>query len=52
MRNIHKVIVPEHEWERQFGCPKSRWEDIIKMDLKDTGCEAQDWIHLAHKTDQ
>jgi hypothetical protein len=24
-----------------------RWEDNIKMDLKETGCERVEWIHAA-----
>jgi hypothetical protein len=24
-----------------------RWEDNIRMDLKETGCEGAEWTHLA-----
>jgi hypothetical protein len=32
---------------RELGRPKHGWEDIIKMDLKETGCEDVDWILLS-----
>jgi hypothetical protein len=28
------------------------WEDNIKMDLEEIGCEVVDWIHLAQDRDQ
>jgi hypothetical protein len=30
----------------QLGQPRHRWEDNIKMDMKETGWEGMDWIHL------
>ena len=35
-----------------LGRPRRRWEDIIKMDLQEVGCEAMDWIGLAHDRDK
>jgi hypothetical protein len=32
----------------QLVKPSHRWEDNFKMDLKETGWEAVDWINLAH----
>jgi hypothetical protein len=32
--------------------PRRRWEDNIKMDLRETGWEGVDWIHLAQDMDQ
>jgi hypothetical protein len=34
------------------GKPRHRWEDNIKIDLKEIGWEAVDWIHLAQYSDQ
>jgi hypothetical protein len=28
------------------------WEDNIRMDLRKTGQEVVDWIHVAHDSDQ
>jgi len=33
--------------KRPLVRPRRRWEDNIKMDLKDLGWEGQDWIDLA-----
>jgi hypothetical protein len=46
-RKVHKVLVGNPEGKRLLGKPKSRWEDGIKMDLKQTGWESVEWIHLA-----
>jgi hypothetical protein len=31
--------------------PRSRWEDNIKMDLREIGFEGMDWIHLTQDRD-
>ena len=31
---------------------RGRWEDNIKMDLREVGCDAGDWIDLAQDRDQ
>jgi hypothetical protein len=35
------------EGKRPLGRPRRRWEDNIKMDLKEVGCGGMDWIKLA-----
>jgi len=32
--------------------PRHRWEDSIKMDLQEVGCEGMDWIELAEDGDR
>ena len=32
--------------------PRCRWEDNIKMDLQEVGCEGTDWIQLAQGRDR
>ena len=34
------------------GRPRRRWEDNIKMDLQEVGCEGMDWIELAQDRDR
>jgi len=34
------------------GRPRCRWEDNIKMDLKEIGCEDLDWIEQKQDRDQ
>jgi hypothetical protein len=40
------------EGKRSLGKPRRRWEDNIKMDLQEVGCEAKDWIELAQDRDR
>ena len=35
-----------------FERPRRRWENAIKMDLQDMGCEGMDWIVLAQDRDR
>ena len=35
------------EGKRPLGRPKHRWEDDIKMDLRELSCDPGDWIVLA-----
>ena len=37
---------------RPLWRPRRRWEDNIKMDLRDVGCDTGDWIHLAEDRKQ
>jgi hypothetical protein len=30
-----------------LGTPRHRWENNIKMDLQEIGCEGMEWIELA-----
>ena len=38
--------------KRPFGKPGHRWEDNIKMDLQEVGCEGRDWIDMAQDRDR
>ena len=38
--------------KRPFGRPGYRWEDNIKMDLQEVGCESMDWVDLAQDRDR
>jgi len=35
------------EGKRPLGRPRRRWENNIKMDLREVGCGDMDWIELA-----
>jgi hypothetical protein len=45
-------LVGKPEGVRPLGRPKSIWEDNIKMDIREIGCEYVDWINLAQDRDQ
>jgi hypothetical protein len=46
-RNVYRVLVWKPEGKRPLWRPKRRWEDGIKMDLREIGWGGVEWIHLA-----
>ena len=40
------------EGKRPLGRLRRGWEDNIKMDLQEVGCEGMDWIELAQNRDR
>jgi hypothetical protein len=48
MRNTHKILVGKPEGKRPFGRYRHRWEDNIRIDLREIGWKGPDSIHLAH----
>jgi hypothetical protein len=50
-RGVYKVLLGKSERKRPLGRPMCRWEDNIKMDLKEVGCGDMDWIELAQDRD-
>jgi len=51
-RGVYRVLVGKPEGKRPFGRPRCRWEDNIKMNLQEVGCEGMDWIELAQDRDR
>ena len=51
-RNAYRVLVGKPESKIPLGRPRGRWEDNIKMDLRDVGCDRRDWIALAEDREQ
>ncbi|KAJ4426792.1 hypothetical protein ANN_26591 [Periplaneta americana] len=51
-RNAYSVLVGRPEGKRPLGRPRRRWEDNIKVDLREVGYDGRDWINLAHDRDQ
>jgi hypothetical protein len=37
-RNVYRVLVGKPKRKRPLGRPRRRWEDGIKMDLREIGC--------------
>jgi hypothetical protein len=46
-RGIFRVLVGKTEGKRPLGRSRCRWEDNIKMDVKEVGCGVMNWIELA-----
>jgi hypothetical protein len=51
-RDVYRVLVEKPEEKSPPGRPRHRWEDNIKMDLQDVGCEGTDWIELTQDRDR
>ncbi|KAJ4431604.1 hypothetical protein ANN_20203 [Periplaneta americana] len=51
-RNAYRVLVGRPEGKRPLGRPRRRWEDNIKMDLREVGYDDRDWIDLAQDRDR
>jgi hypothetical protein len=47
-RGVYRVLVGRPEGKRPLGRPwRSRWEDNIKLDLREIGIVVSNWIQLA-----
>jgi hypothetical protein len=45
-RGVYRVLVGRPERSRPRGKPGLRWEDNIKLDLRETGIDGTNWIRL------
>jgi hypothetical protein len=48
-RGVYKTLVERPEGKRPLERPVRRWEDNIKMDLREIGIGGTDWIRLAQE---
>jgi hypothetical protein len=46
-RNVYRILVGKPEGKRLLGRPRRRWVNNNKMDLREMGWGAIDWINLA-----
>ena len=46
-RGVHKILVGKPEGKEPLRRPRRRWEDNIKMDLKEVRRCCGDWMELA-----
>jgi hypothetical protein len=52
MRYAYNILVGNPEGMRPLGRSKHRWEDNIKMNLREIGWEVVEWMHLAQDMDK
>jgi hypothetical protein len=52
VRGAYNTLVRRPEGRRPLGRPRCRWEDNIKIDLREIGFGDVDWIHLAQDRDR
>jgi hypothetical protein len=45
-RGVHRVFIARPEGKRPLGKPRRKWEDNIKMDLREIGIDGENWIRL------
>jgi hypothetical protein len=51
-RKVYKDLVGKPEGKRPLGRPRCRWEDGIRMDLRENGFGDVDWIRLSQDRDR
>jgi hypothetical protein len=52
VRRAYNILVGRPEGRRPLERPRRRWEDNIKMDLREIGFGDVDWIHWAQDRDR
>ncbi|KAJ4452333.1 hypothetical protein ANN_03858 [Periplaneta americana] len=51
-RNAYRVLVGRPERKRPLGRLRRRWENNIKINLREVGYDCRDWINLAQDRDR
>ena len=46
-RGVYRVLVGKPEGRRPLGKPRLRWEDNIRMDLREVGCGCVDFFYMS-----
>jgi hypothetical protein len=52
LRNAYKILVGKPAGKRPLGRRRRRWEDNIRIDLREIRWEVVVWMHLAQDRDQ
>jgi hypothetical protein len=52
MRKEYSILVGKPEENRPLGRTTRRWEDNIRMDLREIKWDCVDWMHQAQDRDQ
>jgi hypothetical protein len=45
-RDVYRVLVGRPEGKRPLGRPRRRWEDKIKLDLREIGRTGFSWLRI------
>ena len=51
-RAVYRVLVGKNAGKRPLWRPRRRWEDNIKMDLREVGGGCGDWLELIQDRDR
>jgi hypothetical protein len=52
MRKAYTILFGKFEVKRPLGRSRRRWDDNIRMDLREIWWENVDWMHLARDRNQ
>jgi hypothetical protein len=52
MENVYNILVGEPERKTELGRPTRRWEDNIRIDVREIGWESVHWIDVDQDKDQ
>jgi hypothetical protein len=47
VRGVYRILAGKSEGKKPLEGPRRRWEDNIKLDLREIGIDGANWIHLA-----
>ena len=50
-RSAFKILTGTPTGKRPLGRPRHRWEDSIRIDLKEIGINTKNWVHSAQIRD-
>ena len=51
-RGVYRVLVWKPEGRRPLRRPRRRWEDNIRMDLREVECGCVDWMEMVQDMDR
>jgi hypothetical protein len=46
-RDVYRLLVWRPEGKKPLERPRRRWEDNIKMDIREIGIDGANWVRLA-----
>ena len=46
-----KILTGKYTGKRPLGRPRRRWEDTIRMDIKEIGINTRNWVNSAQDRD-
>jgi hypothetical protein len=52
LKNAYQIFVAKPEGKRPLGRPRNRWEDNIRMDVREIGLIVVNWLHVVQDRDQ
>jgi hypothetical protein len=50
--NVYKVLMGKPEGKRSHERPRHRWQNGVRMDIREIGWGSVDWIQLAQDRDR